>query len=71
MWRLFCHSLFLNSACFDGSVILCFVVVASPGQFHLYFSWEIWINLINLGHFLILLINKSILLPVNVCKIAG
>ena len=35
---LFCHCLFLRSPCFGASGRLCFMIVAFPGYFHLYFS---------------------------------
>ena len=40
-------------------------------KFHLH--WKLWINLIDVGHFSFYFSSKSqqILLPVNVCKIAG
>ena len=54
-------------------LIPSFLFVDSKFQFH----GKFWINLINLGYrvykysFTVLLFNKSILLHVNVCKIAG
>ena len=47
--------------------------VESPFDLKFHLQWTFWINLIDFGHFSFYFSSKSqqILLPVNVCKIAG
>ena len=48
-------------------------LVESPFDSKFYLHWKFWINLIDFGHFSFYFSSKSqqILLPVNVCKMAG
>ena len=47
--------------------------IESPFDLKFHLHWKFWINLIDFGHFSFYFASRSqqILLPVNVCKIAG